>query len=233
MSMKTNDLAELKSFIFNKGNIHDLEDLKYHENYANLDYVNFFESIDKVISAAKEEDKAYFTKLKETMEYCRDYTDAAATLEKLENEKRTLSRKQDECSDIKSRNTVKSVYVFRINHRTIARKTAYDSPKSAMIAVCVYSLILAALALLIVFAGNASITLLPVLMFLIAIYWLVGFIESASKLGPYEDACDEEIELFKKCGELAPKIQEADEKVTYLKREAYMCYRDLNKSGIV
>lgn len=232
MYIDTSDFASLKEIIFKEGGISDINDLKSHENYANLDYVNFFESIDKVISAAKEEDKAYFTKLKETMEYCRDYTDAAATLEKLENEKRTLSRKQDECSDIKSRNTVKSVYVFRINHRTIARKTAYDSPKSAMIAVCVYSLILAALALLIVFAGNASITLLPVLMFLIAIYWLVGFIESASKLGPYEDACDEEIELFKKCGELAPKIQEADEKVTYLKREAYMRYRDLNKSGI-
>ena len=233
MYIDTSDFASLKEIIFKEGGIKDINDLKSHENYVNLDYVNFFERIDKVISAAKEEDKAYFTKLKETMGYCRDYTDAAATLEKLENEKRTLSRKQDECSDIKSRNTVKSVYVFRINHRTIARKTAYDSPKSAMIAVCVYSLILAALALLIVFAGNASITLLPVLMFLIAIYWLVGFIESASKLGPYEDACDEEIELFKKCGELAPKIQEADEKVTYLKREAYMCYRDLNKSGIV
>ena len=174
MSIKTDDLAELKSFIFDKGNILDLEDLKDHEKYA---------------------------------------------------------RKQDECSDIKSQNTVKSVYVFRIHRRRIAAMEAYDSPKNAMIAVNVYAAILAALVLLFVFVGSGKMSMLPMLLGIIALYWFIGFIESAAKAGPYEDASEEEIELSKKCSELAPKLREADEKVTELKREAYMCYRDLNKMG--
>lgn len=228
MYIDTSDFASLKEIIFKEGNIESIEDLKDHTNYKNLSYDRFFGVIDNVISSANEEDKAYFVKLKEAFEYCRNYKDTEVTLEKLDGVRAALSRKQSECDRIKTKNMVRSVYRFGRFHQ---RMVAYDPPMKAMVAYTVYCVILAGVFFLLWLKGSKDMSSLPYPMGFIALLWLYGFLTAALKLKPYEAACDKELEISKKYSELTPKINEFEDKAAAYKREAYMCYRDLNKMG--
>lgn len=228
MHIETNDFASLKEIIFKEVGIKDIDDLKSHENYRKFDYVRFFECIDDVIGAAKEEDKAYFAKLKEAMDHCRDYSDIASTLEELDNEKSIILREQSECSSVKNKNMVRSVFKSGMGVLNIG-KVVYDTPKTSLIANSVFYAIAAVAVLLLVIVGNGNMSRLPLPMFILAGFWLVNFIEVARKLGPYEDACEKEAELSEKYSKLTSKINETEDKGASSKKEAYICYRDLSK----
>jgi len=224
MYIDTNDFASLKEIIFKEGGIKDINDLKSHENYANLDYVNFFDTIDKVISAAEPEDKEYFKNLKSAFEKCKEYQETADELAELEKERSGLSAERSECDKIKSKNTVKTVYRLGVFHsRRLVEEPPKDALRNSLLTGVVDALMIAFLLSKGVHHSQYGSGLIVVLIML----WGLRFINIVSKYKPYYDACAKEEELSKKYDELTPGIDALDEKVSSLKREAHLAYREV------
>ena len=223
MSIDTSDFASLKEIIFKEGGIKDIDDLKSHESYANLDYVRFFDTIDKVISAAEPEDKEYFIKLKDLFERCKAYQDTADDLGKIEDERKALSAERSKCDKIKNKSTVKTVYRLGI----FGRRHVEEDPGSALKNHLASGVLFALMIAFLVVKGVSRSTNGSLIICLIILFWGITMIDIIRKIKPYYEACDKEEELAKKYSELTPGIEELEEKATLLKREAHLAYREV------